>query len=169
MIGADSFPKFEELIANAISDAKEEGQDITTKESELSQLPHLWAMHFSGMWAYGSHLRVEEKDKGKINCDCVVSVEFLHEIEKKFYVGFIKEIIQVDFGENSPILLKCKWIRPSTIQFDEYGFVCANRRQFLSKTDELYVSPLQINQSFLIDDLRSPRWLYAIQIESRLK
>jgi hypothetical protein len=58
-----------------------------------------------------SHLRVEEKYKGKTNCDCVVNtVEFLHEIEKKFCVGFVEEIIQVDFGENSPILLKCKWI-----------------------------------------------------------
>ena len=28
LIGGDSFPKFEEWIANAINDAKEEGQDI---------------------------------------------------------------------------------------------------------------------------------------------
>jgi transcription termination factor Rho len=166
-IGSDSFPKFEEWIFNAINDAKEEGQYITTEESELSQSPHIWAIRFSGMWAYGSHLRVEEKDKGKTNCDCVVSAEFLHEIEKKFYVGFIQEIIQVDFGENSPILLKCKWIRPSAVQFDEYGFIRANTRQFLSETDEPYVSPLQINQSFLIDDVRSPGWSYVIQTESR--
>ena len=106
----DSFPKFVEWIANAINDAKEEGEDIPTEESELSQSPHMWATRFGGMWAYGNHLRVEEKDKGKKNCDCVVSAKFLHEIEKKFYVGFIQEIIQVDFCENSPILLKCNWI-----------------------------------------------------------
>lgn len=123
-------------------------------------------MSFSGMWAYGSHLRVEEKDKGNTNCDCVVGVEFLHENEKKFYVGFIQDIIQVDFGENSPTLLKCKWIRASVVQFDEYGFVCANTQQFLSEIDEPYVSPLQINQLFLIDDVRIPGWSYAIQIES---
>jgi len=57
------------------------------------------------MWAYGSHLRVEEKDKGKANCDCIVSVEFHHDTKKNFYVGFIQEIIQVDYGETSPILL----------------------------------------------------------------
>ena len=74
---------------------------------------------------------MEEKDKGKIICDCVVSAEFLHEIEKKFYVGFIQEIIQVDFGENSPILLKCKWIQPSAIQIDEYGFIRVSTGQFL--------------------------------------
>jgi len=101
---------------------------------------------------------VEEKDKGKGNCDCVVSAEFLHETEKKFYVGFIQKIIQVDYGENSPILLKCKWVKPSVVQLDEYGFVCANLRQFLSETDEPYVFPLQINQSYLIDDVRSPGW-----------
>ena len=169
LIRGDSFPKFEEWIANAINDAKEEGQDITTKESELSQSPHLWAMRFSGMWAYGSHLRVEEKDKGKTNCDCVVGAEFLHEIEKKFYVGFIQEIIQVDFGENSPILLKCKWIRPFVVQFAGYGFVRVNTRQFLSEMDEPYVSPIQINQLFLIDDVRSPGLLYVIQTESHSK
>ena len=168
LIGGDSFPKFEEWIANAVNDA-EEGQDITVEESELSQFPHVWAMQFSGMWAYGSHLRVEEKDKGKGNCDCVVSAEFLHETEKKFYVGFIQKIIQVDYGENSPILLKCKWVKPSVVQLDEYGFVRANLRQFLSETDEPYVFPLQINQSYLIDDVRSPGWSYVIQTESRSK
>ena len=74
MIGDDYFQKFEEWIANAINDAKEKGQDITVDESELSQFPHISAIQFSGMWAYGSHLRVEEKDKGKGNCDYVVSV-----------------------------------------------------------------------------------------------
>ena len=73
--------------------------------------------------AYGSHLRVEEKEKGKGNCDCIVSVEFHHDIQKKIYVGFIQEIIQVYYGETSPILLKCNWIKPSTIQGDDYGFV----------------------------------------------
>ena len=60
------------------------------------------------MWAYGSHLRVEEKDKGRENCDCIVSVEFHHNTKKKLYLGFIQQIIQVDYGETSPILLKCK-------------------------------------------------------------
>ena len=169
LIRGDSFPNFEEWIANAINDAKEEGEDITIEESELSQSPHIWAMRFGGMWAYGNHLRVEEKDKGKINCDCVVSADFFHDTEKKFYVGFIQDIIQVDFGENSLILLRCKWIRPSSVQFDEYGFVRAHTQQFLSETDEPYVSPLQINQSFLIDDCRSPGWSYVIQTESRSK
>jgi transcription termination factor Rho len=121
------------------------------------------SMNFSGMWAYGSHLRVEEKDKGKENCDCVVSTKFLHETKKKFYVGFIQEIIQVNYGENSPVFLKCKWFKPSTVENDEYGFVHANTRQFLSNMDESYVSPLQINRSFLIDDVRILGWSYVIQ------
>jgi hypothetical protein len=121
------------------------------------------------MWAYGSHLRVEEKDKGKENCDCIVSVEFHHDTEKKLYVGFIQEIIQVDYGDISPILLKCKWIKPSAIQRDQYGFVHVNTHQILSKNDESYVSPLQITQSFLIDDVTRPGWSYVIQVESRSK
>jgi hypothetical protein len=169
LIGGDSFPKSEEWIANLVNDAKEEGQDITVQESELSQLPHIWDMKFSGMWAYGIHLRVEEKDKGKANCDCVVSVEFLHETENKFYVGFIQEIIQVDYRENSPVFLKCNWVKPSTIEHGEYGFVCANTCQFLSNMDESYISPLQINHSFLIDDVGIPGWMYEIQKMSRSK
>ena len=60
------------------------------------------------MWAYVFHSRVEENDTGKENCDCVVSVEFHHDTKKKFYVGFIQEIIKVDYGETIPILLNCK-------------------------------------------------------------
>ena len=136
---------------------------------DLSRPPHIYAYHFSGMWAYGSHLRVEEKDIGKVNCYCVVSAEFHHDTGKNFYVEFIQEIIKVDYGETSPILLNCKWIKPSAIQHDEYGFLHANTRQILSKTDEPYVSPLQINQAFLIDDIASPGWSYVIQMEPHSK
>jgi hypothetical protein len=45
------------------------------------------------MWAYGSHLRVEEKNKGRENCDCNVNLEFHHQTKMEFYVGFILEII----------------------------------------------------------------------------
>ena len=64
------------------------------------------------MWAYNNHLKVEERDKGKANCDCTISVEFHHDAEKNFYVGFIQGTIQVDYGETSLILLKCEWIIP---------------------------------------------------------
>ena len=77
-MGDNSFPKDEEWNTDAICDAEQQGKDLTTQEIDISQSPHLWASRFSGMWAYGSHLRVEEKDKGKGNCDFVVSVEFHH-------------------------------------------------------------------------------------------
>jgi len=112
---------------------------------------------------------VEEKDTRKENCDCIVGVEFHHDTEDKLFVGFIQEIIQVYYGETSPMLLKCKWVKPYAIQRDEYGFVRVNTRQVLPKIDESYVSPLQITQSFIIDDVKSPGWSYVIQVESRSK
>jgi hypothetical protein len=114
-IGDSSFPKFNDWIVDAISDVRQEGKDIMIEEIELSQPPNISSTSFSGMWAYGIHLRVEEKDIGNENCDCIVSVEFHHDTEKKLYLGFIQEIIQVDYGETSPILLKFKWIKPSII------------------------------------------------------
>ena len=71
------------------------------------------------------------------------SAEFHHDTGNNFYVGFIQEIIKVDYGETSPILLNCKGIKPSVIQHDECEFLHANTRQIVSKTDESYVSPLQ--------------------------
>ena len=115
---------------------------MAIEEIDLSQPPNIIANSFSGMWAHGSHLGVEEKDTGKENCDCIVSVEFHRDVGKKLYVGFIQEINQVHYGETSLILLKCKWIRQSAIQRDDYGFVCANTRQILSKTDKSHVSSL---------------------------
>ena len=164
-LGDHAFPKFDDWIVDAINDARQEGQDMTKEEIQLSQPPSIWAYSFSGMWAYGTHLRVEERDTRNANCDCIVSVEFHHNTEKNLYVGFIQEIIQVDYGETSPILLKCKWIKPSAIQHDEYGFVRANTRQILLKTNEPYVSPIQINQAFLIGDVTSSGWSYVVQIE----
>lgn len=70
----------------------------------------------------------------------------------------------MDFGENIPMLLRFKWIQPSIIQFDEYGFEYAHTWYFLLEIDETYVSPLQINQSFLIEGFRSLGWSYVIQV-----
>lgn len=89
-----------------------------------------------------------KKGVGKANSDCIVSVEFHHNTEKNLYVGFIQEIIQVDYGETSPILLKCKWIKPSAIQCDECGFVRVNTCQILLKTNEPNVSPLKLTSDF---------------------
>jgi hypothetical protein len=99
--------------------------------------------------------KAKGKDNGKENCDCIVSVEFQHDNEKKLYVQFIQEIIQVYYGDISPMLLKCKWIKPYLIQCDQYGFVHVNTHQILSKIDDSYVSPPQITQSFIIDDVTS--------------
>ena len=129
--GGPNFTKFDDWIVDAINYSQQQGQDLMIEEMDLSRPPHIYDYHFSGMWDYGSHLRVEDKDTGKEICDCVVSDEFHHDIENKFYVGFIQEIIQVDYGETSPILLSCKWIKPSAIQHDEYGFLCANTHQIL--------------------------------------
>ena len=88
--GGWNFPKFDDWIADTINYAQQQGQDLMIEEVDLSRPPHIYAYHFSGMWAYASHLRVEENDTGKVNCDCVLSVEFHHDTEKNFYVGFIK-------------------------------------------------------------------------------
>ena len=47
--------------------------------------------------------------------------------------------------------------------------LCMQTHQILSKTDEPYVCPLQITQSFLIDDLTILGWSYVIQVESHSK
>jgi len=72
-----------------------------------------------------------------------------------------------DYGETSPILLKCKLIKPSMLKHDEYGFVCANAQQFLLETDKTYVSPIQIKKLFLSDIVTSLRWSYVNEIKSR--
>jgi hypothetical protein len=63
-----SFPKFDEWIVDVISDDKRKRSNITMEEIELSQSLNLWAWCFSGMWAYGSHLRDGRKGqrKGKL-------------------------------------------------------------------------------------------------------
>ena len=55
------------------------------------------------------------------------------------------------------------------VQRDEYGFVRVNTHQFLSKNDEPYDYPREITQSFLINDVTSLGWSYAIQVVSRSK
>ena len=48
-IGDGSFPKFDDWIVDAISDAQQEGNDIMIEEIYLSWPPNIIASSFSGM------------------------------------------------------------------------------------------------------------------------
>ena len=47
-IGYRSFPKFDDWIVDAINDARQEGQDMTKEEIELSLPPSISTSSFSG-------------------------------------------------------------------------------------------------------------------------
>ena len=89
----------------------------------LSKVPNRVVKHFSSMYAYGYHFRVDDEigrshvsfDSGvaciaRQTCRSCRTDSNPIEADLK-YVEIIKDIIQVEYGHLKFICLKCSWIR----------------------------------------------------------
>ena len=82
--GGSTFPKFDDWIADAINYAKQQGQDITIEELDLSLHPHIYASPLSWMRAYVSHLRVEENDTERQIVIVLLVLNFITTLKRSY-------------------------------------------------------------------------------------
>ena len=124
------------------------------------------------MHAFGMHLRVRSFEDGLVTCNlCVVATftEQLHwgihngrPIERtEEYVGYIEEILELDYQNHCTTVLVCDWVKTSkdarypNIKRDKYGFTVANINNMEGKVHaNSFAFPLHCQQVFFSDDPR---------------
>ena len=142
---------------------RQRGEVLDINLVTMTKLPSEKVEHFTSMYAYGFHFRVDDEvgpnyetyDSGVaaiITQECRSSLADRRPVEADLqYVGVIKDIVRVEYGHIQWTTLKCSWIRPNlegtrTIKRDEHGFwlVKFNARQ--SPPVEPYILPVHAKQ-----------------------
>jgi hypothetical protein len=118
------------------------GSVVLDMVKESSKLPSFEATAFRSMKAHGMHLRVQSAEGDKITYDSSVATTFL-QLERGTestmqptmipieYIGWIEEILELNYGGHCVIVLLCTWIkaisegRNTIVRRDDYGFTLA--------------------------------------------
>jgi len=90
------------------------------------------------------------------------------------YVGYIEEILKVDYQNHCTTVLVCDWVLASrdahtpNIVRDDYGFTLANFNHMDGKVHaDSFAFPLHCQQVFFSDDIAQRGWKVVCQTEVR--
>ena len=96
-----------------------------------------------------------------------------HTVTNVEYVGWVEEIIGVDYGKFELLLLYCKWVQATwsgpraTMKRDEYGFTFVKFEHTIPYSSDSFAFPLHAQQVFFVDDVAHPRWKVVLRKEPR--
>ncbi len=115
-------PPFLVWIRNAIAIAIKNGDKINKNMLHMSMPPKLQARPYRAMYAFGTHIRVSNVEKHLTTLDSGVAATFQHEcisrpndqrsiIAKLEYVGWVEEILELNYGVLKIVVLLCNWVK----------------------------------------------------------
>lgn len=169
------YPQFARWLYSHVRELKEEGFPVSTELECLSCMPSEHVMSYKAMWAYGAHfVSSKETSAGYVTFDSGIAFIPPDDSASSIDVGIIRDIILVNYGDVSCVLLEGSWIKSrdqgrSVIKRDQYGFwtVLYNARD--APNENPYVYPAAISQVFFMEDPRNPEWRVVIKHEPRTR
>jgi hypothetical protein len=95
------------------------------------------------MYVYGMHLRIQSAEDDKVTCDSGVAATVWRRsrgqrrntssrLESAEFVGWVQEILKLDYRNHCCIVLVCSWIpgditgQNAKVVRDKYGFTIGN-------------------------------------------
>ena len=150
----------------------------------LTLPPSCDAKSYRSMYAYGNHIRVRSAEVDLSTSDSGVAATFAqacrasrkdrnHTIANVEYVGWVEEIIGVDYGKFELLLLYCKWVQATwngpraTMKRDEYGFTLVRFEHTIPYSSDSFAFPLHAQQVFFVDDVAHPGWKVVLRKQPR--
>jgi hypothetical protein len=90
------------------------------------------------------------------------------------YVGYMEEILELNYGTTCVIVLLCNWVRANhrgvwtTMKRDEYRFTLVNFNHMIPISEYSFAFPIHVEKGFLSNDPGSePRWKVVLKNEPR--
>ena len=150
----------------------------------LTLPPSCEAKSYCSMYAYGNHIRVRSAEVELSTSDSGVAATFSqvcrasrkdrnHTVANVEYVGWVEEIIGVDYGKFELLLLYCKWVQATwsgpraTMKRDKYGFTLVNFEHTIPYSSNSFAFPLHAQQVFFVDDVAHPGWKVVLRKEAQ--
>jgi hypothetical protein len=172
---------FSKAVIRAIEDSNE---DVPQDVKALMLPPSDVAKSYRSMYAYGNHLRVRSAETQLTTADSGVAATFrqlcragtkdtnLRAAELE-YVGWVEEILSVDYGQFEVVVLYCNWVVANmrgdgaTMKRDDYGFTTVNFERLIPYSAQSFAFPLHIEQVFFAPDVVKRGWEVVLRREPR--
>jgi hypothetical protein len=167
------FPVFHTwLLARVEALTLTRGEDVVSEDVwSIIRGPRAGAWFTKHLRESGWHFRIEFMDiNRRTSIDCDVYCPSMDE-DGLPYCGIIQEIIEVDFGSYTHILLGCKWYhkivtgRQKSIEPDSCGFVKVDTSQtqsHRSRNSDVCVFPHLVDQCFYVPIRDEPSWSIVV-------
>ena len=167
-----------------VQDEMNQGTDVFMDVQALLMPPSRNAKSYKSMYAYGNHIRVQSIEANMNTCDSGVAATFSQACRASSssrnvrtadleYIGWVEEIIGVDYGEFELIVLYCTWMRANlrgvgaTMKRDDYGFTLIKFDRVIPYSADSFAFPLHVQQVFFVDDVENPEWKVVLRKEAR--
>ena len=104
-----------EWLHSAVDEDIARGDAVCDDVLALLLPPSRDAKGYRSMYAYGNHIRVRGAEQDLSTCDSGVAATFLQSCRSNMrtanleYVGWVEEIISVDYGKFEVVVLYCTW------------------------------------------------------------
>lgn len=163
----------------------EEGTEEVEQDVRALMLPPSdQAKSYRSMYAFGNHIRVRSAQAHLTTMDSGVAATFRQlcrsglkdrnpraaELE---YVGWVEEILSVDYGHFEVVVIYCNWVVANTkgdgatMKRDEYGFTTVNFQRLIPHSAQSFAFPLHIEQVFFAHDVAKRGWEVVLRKEPR--
>jgi hypothetical protein len=175
---------FHVWFPKAVIQAIEDGDEVTEDVKALILPPSDLAKSYRSMYAFGNHIRVRSAEAHLTTADSGVAATF-HQLcragirdrnlraAELEYVGWVEEILSVDYGHFEVVVLYCNWVVANmigdgaTMKRDDYGFTIVNFERLIPHSAQSFAFPLHIQQVFFAPDLTKRGWEVVLRREPR--
>ena len=176
---------FHSWFPKAVLRAIEEGTEEVKEDVRALMLPPSdVAKSYRSMYAFGNHVRVRSAQAQLTTMDSGVAATFrqlcrsgVKDTNPKSadleYVGWVEEILSVDYGHFEVVVLYCNWVvanmkgEGATMKRDEYGFTTVNFERLIPYSAQSFAFPLHIEQVFFAPDVAKSGWEVVLRKEPR--
>jgi uncharacterized protein YacL (UPF0231 family) len=169
---------------DAVSNDMAMGTDVSADIQALLTPPSVQAKGYKSMYAYGNHIRVRGAEADMATCDSAVAATFLQSCRASShdrnvrttnleYVGWVDEILSVDYGKFEVVLLYCTWAQANrrgaraTMKTDEYGFSLFRFDRLVPYSADSFAFPLHVQQVFFSDEEENSAWKVVLRRQPR--
>jgi len=176
---------FHVWLPKAVIQAIEErNEEVPPDVKALMLPPSDMAKSYRSMYAFGNHIRVRSAEAQLTTVDSGVAATFrqlcragmrdtnLRAAELE-YVGWVEEILAMDYGHFEVVVLFCNWVVANTrgdgatMKRDDYGFTTVNFGRLIPYSAQSFAFPLHIEQVFFAPDVAKCGWEVVMRKEPR--
>ena len=175
---------FRTWFPNDLEVQMSKGDDVEDDVKALMYPPSRDAKSYRSMYAYGNHIRVRGAEVDLSTCDSGVAATFSQACRASSgdrnmrtanleYIGWVDEIIGMDYGKFEVIVLYCTWVQANmrgaraTVKHDEYGFTLIKSSRQIPYSADSFAFPVQVQQVFFVDDVENAEWKVVLRREPR--